>query len=170
MINHARTLLLNTRALPAGAVQDPGETYIDPAFSPVAYVGKLKAMQSLLVPPAPSRAVRNFYVYAMLRLVHAPDYDKYTRTFDARLTYSDDFSPYVGEEFAAAVWPSLNLDTLYTAMSSNIYGGGVSLFDMCPAQASDLAQFKDIWHGALSFKDRISAGILATYYAMEAQR
>ena len=170
MINHFRTLLVNIAVDRDSLVPVKGEEYIDPSFSPVPLTGKLKEAQNTLVPLAASRADKNFYAYALMRFVHAPDFEIYTTTFDRRLVYDIDQSIYMSTDTTRTLYPQFSTVQLYTSLSAVLFKPGASVFDSAQAYKSDMDVFKEVWHGNTPCKDKVTAGILATVYAIEEVR
>jgi len=83
MINHCRTLLLNK----ARAENDPSGEFIPKEFSPVALTGALKDVYSVLFEGEASRDVNNRRVRYYMSLLHVPEFRKYLKWYDERLTY-----------------------------------------------------------------------------------
>lgn len=169
MINHFRTLLLNTA--PARVRLEPakGDEYVDPNYVPMVLDGKLKRAHEALMPSV-SRADRNFYAYALLRLAHAPDYEKYVMTFDSRIVYDVSASLYISADTARSRYPAFSLDALYVNLSSALMSPGPSVFAGLPERQADMDVFKDLWYGSAPCKDKVTAGLMATVYAMEGVR
>ena len=111
MINHARTLLLNYSAgrMPEGA------EFIDPSFSEKPLVDDIKNVRNLLFP------YRNVYsdlimVPKYLSLIHAPELEAYTLSFDNRITYpiSRDFFDIIDDTYpVVSEFSSTSLTKMY---------------------------------------------------------
>lgn len=169
MINHFRTLLLNTAPGRARLEPAKGDEYIDPNYVPLVLDTKLKLAYEALM-PAISRADRNFYAYALLRLAHAPDYEKYVKTFDARIVYDTSTSLYISADTARSRYPAFSLDALYVNLNSALMSPGPSIFSRLPEHQADMDVFKDLWYGSASCKDKVTAGLMITVYALEGVR
>lgn len=84
MINHLRTLLLNTG--PATAAT-PGEEYVPKGFRPQTLPQDLSSIRNLLFGPSPDRAMLNYRLRQYLALVHSTELEKYVLNLDPRITY-----------------------------------------------------------------------------------
>jgi hypothetical protein len=171
MVNHFRTLLLNI-VPPAGLQAGTfGEEYIEPGFAPLQLYGRLLQAHEALVPARAPRASQNFYAYALLRLAGAPDFSKYVTTFDSRLAYDLDTDKYLSADQPRSAWPQFSIMALYTGLSGAMMSpGGTGLFDMAPAWSADMAVFRDVWYGNFPYREKVTAGMMATVYAMEGAR
>lgn len=83
MINHVRTLILN---LPRAA-DDPSGEFIDKDFSPIQLTGHLYEMYTVLFSGKVTREMNNVRVRYYMSLLHTPEFRKYLKWYDPRLTY-----------------------------------------------------------------------------------
>lgn len=86
MINHGRTLLINT----FGTGQDLsffGEHYIPPTYGVMVLDDALKAMYQALFGVNPDRAFLNFRAHELLTLIHSTELGSYLTDLDSRITY-----------------------------------------------------------------------------------
>lgn len=95
MINHVRTLLLNSLA--AGAAQWPAERFVPADFRPRAVPAAARPVYEALFPPGCDRAFRNLRLAQLLPLLHQPQFDALARAYDPRVTYL----PFAADAFAA---------------------------------------------------------------------
>lgn len=86
MINHARTLLLNTPAKKARRDAVSYE-YIPPAFHPLQLSGPLAAIRAALFGTTPDNYFLNFRARELLRYIHETDLAQYIYALDKRVTY-----------------------------------------------------------------------------------
>lgn len=84
MINHIRTLLMNTAP---GNNTAPGAEFIDPSYTPVQLPDDLRHIYHKIIPVDISGYGLNFSMLAIMRLLHQPDILPYTLRFDSRITY-----------------------------------------------------------------------------------
>jgi len=86
MINHARTLLLNTPAKRAHA-RDAGYEYISPDYKRVELSSVLKTIQTLLFGANPDQRFLNFRALELLSYIHQTELAEYIYALDPRVTY-----------------------------------------------------------------------------------
>jgi hypothetical protein len=85
VINHVRTLLLNTPAVELD--QAPLSEYIDPQFVPRLPPLGARAVRNVIFGPRPDPTMRNLRVRQLLSLGHASDLADRFRETDTRITY-----------------------------------------------------------------------------------
>jgi hypothetical protein len=86
VINHARTLLLNKRAADVASVSG---CYAVPAgFMPVDMPNVLREARGLLIPSGLHVSAEVYLVDVLMQLLHAPELEPLTLTWDSRVTYS----------------------------------------------------------------------------------
>jgi len=88
MINHARTLLLNsdgaTRPNPSYFLEE----YVDPKFSALQLPDYLaRARASLFDPKSADEAYKNFVMRACMSILHSTEFAEYVYALDPRVTY-----------------------------------------------------------------------------------
>lgn len=86
MINHARTLLLNTPAKKAQA-QDAGYEYIPAEYRRVELTSTLKKIQSTLFGVSPDQRFLNLRAMELLSYAHQTELAEYVYALDPRVTY-----------------------------------------------------------------------------------
>lgn len=86
MINHARTLLLNTPAKKAQA-QDAGYEYIPTEYKRVELTSTLKTIQTTLFGVNPDQRFLNLRAMELLSYAHQTELAEYLYAFDPRVTY-----------------------------------------------------------------------------------
>lgn len=85
MINHVRTLLMNT-AQGGYPPTFPGEEYV-PAFQPKRLTRGLRLARQLLFGSAPDRLMLNYRMRQLMELLHSTELDEYVYLLDSRVTY-----------------------------------------------------------------------------------
>lgn len=86
MINHARTLLLNSKSATSN-VFSAGDEFVPPDFVETRLPPWLVNYRRILFGADPDRLYVNYQVDRLLRVVHATEYAAYLTLFDERLTY-----------------------------------------------------------------------------------
>lgn len=107
MINHLRTLLMNTSGSTKPDLTYPGEEYIPPVFTAQSLPVELSIARNLLFGPSSDRAMFNYRLRQYLTLLHTTELADYVYALDPRVTY----------------WPLY--DT--TLFESSSFGAGASL-------------------------------------------
>lgn len=95
MLNHARTLLLNTEG---NQPTVPGDELIPPEFAPVALPTPLQQVRQRLFGVAPDRTMLNYRAFELLTLLHATELEEYVFALDPRITYDFRQNPFVSED------------------------------------------------------------------------
>ena len=95
MINHARTLLLNTSPLSAHA-QDAGYEYIPHEFRPAILSNALQLIYRTLFGVSPDQRFLNLRARELLTYIHQTELAEYVHKLDQRVTY----------------WPAINSNVL----------------------------------------------------------
>lgn len=95
MINHARTLLLNTSPLSAHA-QDAGYEYIPHEFRPAILSNALQLIYRTLFGVSPDQRFLNLRARELLTYIHQTELAEYVHKLDPRVTY----------------WPAINSNVL----------------------------------------------------------
>ena len=85
MVNHVRTLLLNSGS--PGSIIWPGEEYVPPLYQPVTIPDAARQIYNAIFPPGCDRAFANLRLSQLLPLLHRPQFDPIVRSFDPRITY-----------------------------------------------------------------------------------
>ena len=85
MINNARTLLLNRKAVYFDGV-DSSE-YIPPTFQPVILSTELTKIKNILIPIGLDKFGENYLAASIMKVLHAPDMESYVDKLDSRVTY-----------------------------------------------------------------------------------
>ena len=86
MINHARTLLLNTPAKRAQA-KDAGYEYISPDYRRVELSCALSTIQTVLFGTSPDQRFLNLRAMELLSYIHQTELAEYVYALDPRVTY-----------------------------------------------------------------------------------
>jgi hypothetical protein len=73
MINHARTLLLNTAPLLSAPVLPDGEEFIPHDFTPLRLPQKLAAIHEVFIPVSSTREQRNYLAFIFMQMAHSPN-------------------------------------------------------------------------------------------------
>lgn len=86
MINHVRTLLMNQ---PSGRykLDDPGEEYIHPEYSPKVLPAALQSFCDAIFGTKPDRLGRNYRMRQLMQLLHASELCSDVTAKDTRVTY-----------------------------------------------------------------------------------
>lgn len=82
MINHARTLLLNDKALP----DELGEEFV-PEFAPLYLPRSLDRVHKILFGKQPIRQELNYKLRCIMQLLHATELAEFVLQLDPRVTY-----------------------------------------------------------------------------------
>jgi len=86
MINHVRTLILNSQnTFFDGSF---GQIYIPPAFRPVTLDSHLQRIKNLLIPQGLDATGQNYAAAAVMQILHSPELEDYTLVLDPRITYT----------------------------------------------------------------------------------
>lgn len=94
MLNHARTLLLNSAPAPALAYL-PGSAWTDPQFAPVRLNNGCAALRRVLFGAQPDAWMLNYRGWQLLSLLHAcPELAGYVLELDPRTTYDLTQNPF----------------------------------------------------------------------------
>lgn len=88
MINHLRTLLVNADGGVFRHPEAPGEEYTPPNYRTVTLPQPLQRVRRFLFGSDPDRWMLNYRLREFMNILHRPETDKFTRTFDARTTYT----------------------------------------------------------------------------------
>ena len=116
------------------------------------------------------RAQRNFLGFIYMRLLHAPDFERFTLEFDRRFTYDLDDRTFIKTDTNTTPVFSFDINRTFDRAQSRINkleSGNRSIFKPFADQKSNLTQLRQLWNSSESNVDRLSAGILATVYQME---
>lgn len=87
MINHIRTLLMNTPGNEAADAAFPGEEIVDPNYMPIVVPNDLQTIRNVLFDINPDRAMLNYRLRQYLTIIHTTEFDSYLTALDPRITY-----------------------------------------------------------------------------------
>lgn len=87
MINHLRTLLLNSGVKERQPASYPGEEFVPEEFNPQVLGGVEKALLQALFGPKADRARKNYCLRTALGLLHAGELAPFGSELDKRITY-----------------------------------------------------------------------------------
>ena len=87
MINHARTLLMNTGGSSTGFAGFPGEEFIPPTFISQTLPGPLEQVWRVLYGSRPDRYLLNYRTRELMGLLHSTELQELVTSFDPRITY-----------------------------------------------------------------------------------
>src|ERR1700733_15786498 len=87
MINHVRTLLLNTPSAGLPAVGYPGFEFVDPAYAPRTLPTPLQDIYRLLFGDSPDQALLNWRLREYMGILHSSEVSEYVLALDPRITY-----------------------------------------------------------------------------------
>jgi hypothetical protein len=87
VINHARTLLLNSTTAKRPGINFPGEEIVPASFIPVKQTAAVKTFRDALFGTSPDNLFLNYRLNQLLRTVHSTDYADYITSLDNRITY-----------------------------------------------------------------------------------
>jgi hypothetical protein len=160
MINHARTLLLNT--------QIPGsEIYIPPNFGPVAVPAYLQSFRQAALGDGENVQALEPTVDSWMGLLHQIDREPFILALDSRLTYKP-----LGRK-------SINRNKVRLAQrisatvlrAQPLAGSGKSgLFRHIPGYADELKELKVIWDNSAREEDKACAALAGYIYQLEGIR
>jgi hypothetical protein len=164
MINHTRTLLLNTAA--GQNIGDHAE-YIDPTFGPLAYPAWMLGIATTLFPEELSLTQRNIRAAGCMQLLHQSELLPYTLLYDTRFTYAVTGTSYIetADEQARLDVPDM-LQRL--ARVGQLNGVEAMLFQTQDIQADELAQLRTLWYQTTDAVLRCGAFMLA--FMIQAER
>ncbi len=99
MVNHARTLLLNTAAKESNAPAYYMREWIDPEFVPVTLTTGLQTIRSILFDKNPDELLLNYRARQYMKCLHACELEEYVTQLDSRITYYTEhfsfFKPFI---------------------------------------------------------------------------
>ena len=92
MINHGRTLLLNTSGANRPSSTFYLEEYVPRSYLPVQLPAYLTAIRNVLMGDGADDAFENFRLWQYMKLIHATEFASYLTALDSRITYVNDRS------------------------------------------------------------------------------
>ena len=107
MINHLRTVLLNSSSSAAFPPNYPGEEYVPPTYTPKTLSGNLAAVCRLLFGLSPDRAMLNYRLRELLAILHSCELAEYVYQLDPRVTYLPQASDIVDSAITGPVVTNL---------------------------------------------------------------
>jgi hypothetical protein len=87
MINHIRTLLLNTDGTNNPGPDFPGEEYVPPSFRARAIPASLQSIYYALISRDSDRLAKNIRLHQYMAILHASPLKNYVTALDNRITY-----------------------------------------------------------------------------------
>lgn len=87
MINHARTLLLNSDGSKRPAPSFFGEEYVPTTFRPLPMPSELVTIRRALFGSNPDNAGLNYLLWQYMRILHSTEFEDYVIALDSRVTY-----------------------------------------------------------------------------------
>lgn len=124
MINHARTLLLNTTTVGDYATY-PGEEYISSDFVPLKLTSTLQRLRMGLFGSRPDRLMLNYRGRQLMSLLHSTELVEFVLNLDPRITYDLNSQVFYEHPFG---FGSLQ----YTGCGTAIFLQGETLSDPSP--------------------------------------
>lgn len=124
MINHARTLLLNTTTVGDYATY-PGEEYISADFVPLKLTSTLLRIRAGLFGSRPDRLMLNYRGRQLMSLLHATELSQFVLDLDPRVTYDHTAQTFYEHPFGFG-------SRQYTGCGTSLYLQGETLTDPSP--------------------------------------
>lgn len=168
MVNHVRTLLLNSTA---SSVYDISTIYVPADFKPVTLDGKVLSVGGLLFPASLSLMDRVTLVDNLMHILHTGELEPYTLRFDSRITYIPNASLSLYDLAVLPVSLRTTLTSLLDRVGSTVVIGGAStdLFQWAK-YSTDMAAFSKTWTTSPELVLRLGALVLAYAYQVEKLR
>jgi hypothetical protein len=168
MINHTRTLLLNSVSTREDPLPD-GEEFIPLNFTPLTKAGKIRDLHDIIIPPGVSRLEKNFLAFNFMRLLHSPDFVEITLTFDSRFTYDLSSKFFLNLSADQGAPTLINLTSIHEQFALRAVATP-ELFAPFPGKEDEQDALRKIFRSSDSTVDRLTAGILSLSYQLEAER
>ena len=168
MVNHIRTLLLNTTAAQLTSVSG---IYVPRDFAPVRIPDEFKPLSVTLFPAKYSLSERVLLVDALMPILHCGELVPYALRFDTRTTYRD-----IADDTLTDLCQRTTTDNVYvnalvrrlgSIVGSTVLGTRLFIWD---TYQDDLTALRSVWAGSLEGTLRIGGLVLAYAYQLERAR
>ena len=117
MINHIRTVLLNTSTAQKGASDLVGEEYVSSELAPSSQPAGVAVLRGILFGHNPDRHMLNYRLAQFMPLLHTTELEEFVLDKDPRITY--------WPSSTAATGPSFYDETFGTTITSTVSTGAI---------------------------------------------